>query len=55
MEQKILAEFEPNDEERSINLSVDKNVPVGVTVNILEIAKKNKCKIILRTKPRKEI
>lgn len=54
LEQRILAAFDPTVEEKSINLSVDKNVPVGTTVNILEIAKKNKCKIVLRTQPRKD-
>lgn len=53
LEQSMLAAFDPDAEEKSISLSVDKNVPAGVTVNILELAKKNKCKIVLRTAPKK--
>lgn len=54
LERAINGAFDPGAIERNINLSVDKNVPVGITVNILEIAKKNKCKIVLRTQPQKQ-
>ena len=39
-------------EKNSIVLHVDQTVPTGVTVSVLDIAKRNKWKIILATKPK---
>jgi len=38
-------------EDKAIVLHVDQQVPTGVTVGVLDIAKRNKWKIILATKP----
>lgn len=38
-------------DEKSIVLHVDKAVPTGNTVEVLDIAKRNKWKIVLATKP----
>src|SRR5690554_1701480 len=37
--------------EESILLSVDQSVPTGVMVKVLDIAKRNNWKIVLKTKP----
>lgn len=37
--------------ESGILLSVDQSVPTGVMVKVLDIAKRNKWKIVLKTKP----
>lgn len=37
--------------EKSIVLHIDKSVPTGNTVEVLDIAKRNKWKIVLATKP----
>lgn len=37
--------------EPSILLSVDKSVPTGVMVKVLDVAKRNKWRIVLKTKP----
>ena len=39
-------------DEKSIVLHVDKAVPTGQTVEVLDIAKRNKWKIVLATKPK---
>lgn len=36
--------------ERKISLNVDQNASTGVMVNVLDIAKRNDCKIVLKTK-----
>jgi len=38
--------------EKSVVLHVDKSVPTGNTVEVLDIAKRNKWKIVLATKPK---
>ncbi len=38
--------------EKSIVLHIDKSVPTGNTVEVLDIAKRNKWKIVLATKPK---
>ena len=38
-------------EDKSVVLHVDKAVPTGQTVEVLDIAKRNKWKIVLATKP----
>lgn len=50
LETVLMQQFAENDENKSIALHVDKTVPTGETVKVLEIAKRNKCKIALVTK-----
>lgn len=38
-------------EDKSIVLKIDKTVPTGNTVEVLDIAKRNKWKIVIATKP----
>jgi biopolymer transport protein ExbD len=38
--------------EKSLVLHVDKAVPTGQTVEVLDIAKRNRWKIVLATKPK---
>lgn len=49
-ENSLLNSFGENNPDKKINLNVDKNVPTGVMVNVLDIAKRNECKIVLATK-----
>lgn len=44
-------EMRKHAEDNAIVLHVDQRVPTGVTVGVLDIAKRNKWKIILATKP----
>jgi len=46
-----LAQVLADQSEPGILLSVDKSVPTGVMVKVLDIAKRNKWKIVLKTKP----
>lgn len=39
-------------EDKSVVLHVDQSVPTGKTVEVLDIAKRNKWKIVLATKPK---
>ena len=52
LENQLKAEFSKlNKEEKGVVLHVDKTVPTGTTVEVLDIAKKNKWQIVLATKP----
>ncbi|MCB0794646.1 MAG: biopolymer transporter ExbD [Flavobacteriales bacterium] len=44
-------EMKLHQEDQAVVLHVDQQVPTGVTVGVLDIAKRNKWKIILATKP----
>lgn len=46
-----LAQVLATKSEASILLSVDQTVPTGVMVKVLDIAKRNEWKIVLKTKP----
>lgn len=46
-----LAQILANKSEESILFSVDQSVPTGTMVKVLDIAKRNKWKIVLKTKP----
>lgn len=46
-----LAQVLANKSDESILLSVDQSVPTGVMVKVLDIAKRNQWKIVLKTKP----
>lgn len=46
-----LAQVLANKSEESILFSVDQSVPTGTMVKVLDIAKRNKWKIVLKTKP----
>lgn len=46
-----LAQVLANKSDESILLSVDQTVPTGVMVKVLDIAKRNQWKIVLKTKP----
>lgn len=45
----ILAQFEGSEKQPSITLNVDKEVPTGVTTNILVIARNNQWKLAIAT------
>ncbi len=51
LESVLKSEME-NVENKAVVLHVDQIVPTGVTVSVLDIAKRNKWKIILATKPK---
>lgn len=52
LENMVSAEFtKQKKEDKGVVLHVDKTVPTGTTVEILDIAKKNKWQIVLATKP----
>jgi len=38
--------------DRAIVLHVDRSVPTGETIKVLDIAKRNNCKIVMATKPK---
>jgi biopolymer transport protein ExbD len=48
-----LAQVLANKSDESILLSVDQSVPTGTMVKVLDIAKRNKWKIVLKTQPTK--
>lgn len=50
-EAALLAKFIPGVEEQSLVLHVDKSVPTGNMVKVLDIAKRNNCRIVLATQP----
>ena len=50
LEQNLRDELGGNPDEKSIVLHVDKAVPTGAMVTVLDIAKRNEWKIILATK-----
>ncbi len=50
--ESVLANSLTNGDEPSIVFHVDQAVPTGETVKVLDIAKRNKWKIVLATKPK---
>ncbi|MGB0167488.1 MAG: ExbD/TolR family protein [Luteibaculum sp.] len=51
-EEELKSRLVPGDEEQqSIVLHVDKSVPTGNMVSVLDVAKRNNCKIVLATQP----
>jgi biopolymer transport protein ExbD len=50
--EKLLKSILMTGEEASLIMHVDQTVPTGVMVKVLDIAKRNKCKIVLATKPK---
>jgi len=51
LEGVLKAEMSKHPGDQSIVMHVDQSVPTGTTVSVLDIAKRNKWKIILATKP----
>lgn len=51
LESALKAEMSRHPQEQSIVLRTDQDTPTGATVSVLDIAKRNKWKIILATKP----
>jgi biopolymer transport protein ExbD len=49
-----LAQLMSTKKDQSIILSVDQSVPTGVMVKVLDVAKRNNWKIVLKTKPSTE-
>lgn len=49
-----LAQLLSTKKDQSIILSVDQSVPTGVMVKVLDVAKRNNWKIVLKTKPSTE-
>jgi biopolymer transport protein ExbD len=49
-----LAQVMGSKKDQSIILSVDQSVPTGVMVKVLDVAKRNEWKIVLKTKPSSE-
>lgn len=50
-ERTLLRSFS-NGQEKGIVLHVDREVPTGEMVKVLDVAKRNKCKIVLATNPK---
>ncbi len=50
-ETALKAKLASGDLDPSIVLHVDKSVPTGNMVTVLDVAKRNNCKIVLATKP----
>jgi len=51
LEGVLKAEMSKHPTDQAIVMHVDQSVPTGTTVSVLDIAKRNKWKIILATKP----
>lgn len=51
LEQELITEMNKVGVNEAIVLRVDQRVPTGITVSVLDIAKRNKWRIILATKP----
>lgn len=51
LESVLTAEMSRYPDDQAIVLHVDQRVPTGVTVGVLDVAKRNKWRIILATKP----
>jgi biopolymer transport protein ExbD len=49
-----LAQILGSKKDKSIILSVDQSVPTGIMVKVLDVAKRNEWKIVLKTKPSTE-
>lgn len=49
-ENALLRSFSSGSAEKKISLQVDESVSTGVMVNVLDIAKRNDCKIVLKAK-----
>lgn len=52
LEQTLRKELGLSEEEKSIVLHVDRTVPTGAMVQVLDVAKRNEWKIILATQPK---
>jgi len=52
LESVLVAEMAKHPADQAIVMHVDQSVPTGVTVGVLDIAKRNKWRIILATKPK---
>ncbi len=53
LESALSALIAPDDQEKSVVLHVDKTVPTGEMVRVLDIAKKNEWKIVMATTPKR--
>ncbi|MDX9749746.1 MAG: biopolymer transporter ExbD [Flavobacteriales bacterium] len=52
LEQVLQGEMSALPPDQAIVLHVDQSVPTGITVEVLDVAKRNKWRIILATKPK---
>ncbi|TXC78782.1 ExbD/TolR family protein [Luteibaculum oceani] len=50
-EAELVNSLVPGEEQQSVVLHVDKAVPTGNMVSVLDVAKRNNCKIVLATQP----
>lgn len=50
-EAELVNSLVPGEEPQSVVLHVDKSVPTGNMVTVLDVAKRNNCKIVLATQP----
>lgn len=50
-ETELINSLTPGEEQQSVVLHVDKAVPTGNMVSVLDVAKRNNCKIVLATQP----
>ncbi|MFT6845395.1 MAG: biopolymer transport protein ExbD [Flavobacteriales bacterium] len=50
LERQLLSQFDANETDKKVVLHVDESVPTGVTINVIDIAKRNNCKVVLATK-----
>lgn len=52
LESVLMSQFEPGATDKKVVLHVDESVPTGIMVNVIDIAKRNDCKVVLATKPK---
>jgi len=52
LERQLLSQFDAGEADRKVVLHVDESVPTGVLINVIDIAKRNNCKVVLATKPK---
>jgi biopolymer transport protein ExbD len=52
LERQLLSQFDAGETDRKVVLHVDESVPTGVLINVIDIAKRNNCKVVLATKPK---
>lgn len=52
LEGQLLSQFDSEASDKKVVLHVDESVPTGVMVKVIDIAKRNNCKVVLATKPK---
>lgn len=52
LERQLMNQFEVGSLDKKIVLHVDESVPTGIMIHVIDIAKRNNCKVVLATKPK---